>query len=127
MSIKRTLAIDLDGTIFQYKTWMGINHFGKPEKKVRECLAALRKLQFEIIVHTCRLNNIVNDQPLPELRLIVKDALDRHGIPYDGIFSGSGKPVAEFYVDDRAVHYAGNWEETMKEIISRAERAPQNV
>lgn len=127
MAIKRTIAVDLDGTIFQYKQWMGLDHFGDPEKKVKDCLMFLRKHGFEILIHTTRLNPAVNDRPLPELRLLVKDALEAAGIPFDGIFSGSGKPIAEFYVDDRAVHYAGNWEETMREILARAERAIENV
>lgn len=128
MEIKRSIAIDLDGTILrEKKPFMGIEDFGKSEKKVRECLVALRKHGFYILIHTTRLNPALSDKPLPWLMNNVENALIENGIPFDGIFSGSGKPLSEFYVDDRAVTYAGNWEETMKEIISRAERSYKNV
>jgi hypothetical protein len=42
----------------------------------------------------------------------MKDWLDEHGIPYDEIDDGTrGKVHAEFYIDDKGVRFANNWEE----------------
>lgn len=128
MENKRAISIDLDGTILhEKKPFRGIEDFGRPEKKVRECLTFLRKNGFYILIHTTRINPALNDKPLPWLVNNVENVLIENGIPFDHIFSGSGKPLSEFYVDDRGVTYTGNWEETMKEIISRAERSYKNV
>ncbi len=128
MANKRVLAVDLDGTILSNKKpFMGIRDFGKPEKKVRECLMFLQKHGFEILIHTTRVSPRLQDKAPAVLRMNVTDALDLNGIPFDAVWLGSGKPLAEFYIDDRAVLYAGNWEETMKELLSRAERSFKNV
>jgi len=128
MAKKRTLAVDLDGTILSNKKpFMGIRDFGRPEKKVRECLMFLQKHGFEIMIHTTRVNRLLQDKAPAVLRMNVADALELNRIPFDAIWLGSGKPLAEFYIDDRAVFYAGDWEETMKEILARAERVYKNV
>lgn len=128
MAFKRTIAVDIDGTILKnLKIWKGIHHFGKPERKVKECLKFLRNHGFNILIHSTRLNPTCCENPLPWIRMNVEEILNEHGIPYDQLFTGIGKPLAEFYVDDRAVLYAGNWEETMKEILARAERSFKNV
>lgn len=124
MGRKRVLAVDLDGTIFKKVPWQGIHHFGKPEKKVKDCLKFLRAHGFEVLIHSTRLNGALSDSPLPFLKMNVEAVLAVHRIPYDNIFTGQGKPLAEFFVDDRAVFYAGNWEETMREILGRKPKDP---
>ena len=128
MSNKRTIAVDLDGTILTCKRPPeGVHIFGKPERKVRECLLFLQKYGFDILIHSTRLNHRLHNEAPEWLRMNIDDALCVNKIPFDGIWSGPGKPLAEFYVDDRAVFYAGDWEETMKEILARAERSFKNV
>jgi len=128
MSHRRVLAVDLDGTILTSKrTPMGIEEFGKGERKVRECLLFLQKHGFDILVHTTRVNHRLHDKAPPVLRMNIVDALSVNRIPFDSVWCGSGKPLAEFYVDDRGVFYAGDWEDTMKEILARAERSFKNI
>ncbi len=129
MALIRTLAVDLDATILTCKRpFESIENFGKGEKKVRECLLFLQKRGFEILIHTTRTNHRIHYDKSPAwLRMNVADALSNRRIPFDEVWIGPGKPLAEFYIDDRAVFYAGDWEETMKEILSRAERSFKNV
>jgi hypothetical protein len=38
--------------------------------------------------------------------------LDKEGVPYDEIDDGSrGKPLADLYLDDKALRVEDNWEE----------------
>lgn len=128
MELRRTIAVDLDGTILKnLKEWKGINYFGRPERKVRECLKFLKTHGFEILIHSTRLNPAYSERAPAWLRMNVAEVLDDEGIPFDEVFMGTGKPLAEFYIDDRAVFYAGDWEETMKEILGRAKRSMKNV
>ena len=116
----KVIAIDLDGTILKKIPWQGVHWFGKPQKKVREAMTFLKKHGFEILIHSTRLNPAINEWPLPRLKLNVFDILVEHRIPFDNIFTGTGKPLADFYVDDRAVRFDGDWEATLKEILGRA-------
>ncbi|HEC60742.1 hypothetical protein LCGC14_0460970 [marine sediment metagenome] len=128
MDLKRIIAVDLDGTILKNKKpFMGADDFGKPERKVEDCLRFLKNHGFEILIHTTRVNPRLQGLAPALLRMRVSDALDAHKIPFDGIWTGPGKPLAEFYVDDRGVLYAGDWEKTMREILARAEKNFKNV
>ena len=112
------IAVDLDGTIFEYKEWKGTDHFGKPIKGVKKSLKFLQKLGYRIVIHTTRTNHLVNNEPPKVLYWKVRKELEKHGIPFNKIYT-IGKPPAEFFIDDRAVQFKGDWEETLKEIISR--------
>lgn len=128
MEHKRIIAVDLDGTILREKKPVkSVTDFGQPEKKVRECLKFLQRHGFEILIHTCRTSPELSDQPPVWLWMNVEEALKEREIPFDRIYNGLGKPLAEFYIDDRGVFYAGDWEKTMREILARAERSYKNV
>lgn len=117
MSIQPIIAVDLDGVIFEYKVWRGINHYGKVLPKAREALTLLQKAGFKVLILTYRMNYAAQGmQPAIALEK-VKQALDHNDIPYDEIFSGPGKPFALFYLDDRGIRFE-NWEQALKDIMS---------
>jgi hypothetical protein len=45
----------------------------------------------------------------------MKIYLEEHGIPYDKIWS-FGKPMADIYLDDRALNFRGKWVDSLQEI-----------
>ena len=112
---EKTIAVDLDGVIFEYRDWKGIEHFGKPIKNARRSLDMFRKMGFKIVVYTCRTNpKLHTEYPLPQLELMVRKALLSAEIPFDEVSIG-GKPIALYYIDDRGIRFE-NWEDTMFQI-----------
>jgi hypothetical protein len=39
----------------------------------------------------------------------------KHEIPYDKIWT-FGKPMADIFIDDRAISFVGDWEDTVKQV-----------
>ena len=109
-----TVAVDLDGVIFEYKDWKGLQHFGKPIKDVKKALKMLRKMGFKIVIFTCRANPAIQDEPLPALELYIRKALEIAEIPFDEI-AMNGKPFAAYYIDDRGIRFE-TWEDTMFQL-----------
>ena len=112
---KPTIAVDVDGVIFEYKDWKGIQHFGKPIKKVRECLKILQKSGFKIVIYTCRANPALQEESLPLLEMYIRRELLSTEIPFDEI-AMAGKPFAEYYIDDHGIRF-NDWETTLKQIF----------
>lgn len=112
---EKTIAVDLDGVIFYYDEWKGIDHFGEPIFGVRQALRFLKNsLGYRIEIYTNRMNKESNKGYTTEqLREKVAGALLKHKIPFDDIVSV--KPLAEFYIDDRAIRF-NDWITTVNFI-----------
>lgn len=106
---KPTVCVDLDGVLAKYDGWKGIRHIGEPIDGAAWMMRKLKE-KYRVLVFTTRTKGSVNctgdeaTSTVPDLIEIVGDWLDKHAIPYDGIYSGQGKPLAVAYIDDRAVH-----------------------
>ena len=125
MSFKKTIAVDLDGVIFEYREWKGVEHFGKPIKNAVRSLELLKKMGFKIVIYTTRLNPKINtEEPLPVLKELVSAALKKERIPFDEIET-SGKPMALYYIDDRGIRFS-TWEIVLQQVaILEKHRANQ--
>ncbi|MGE3341533.1 MAG: hypothetical protein AB7J46_06590 [Candidatus Altimarinota bacterium] len=44
--------------------------------------------------------------------------LDYFQIPYSSIWDQPGKPIADFYIDDRGLHFQ-NWQQVADEVEER--------
>lgn len=104
---RRTVAVDLDGVLAEYDGWEGLDAIGDPVEGAEAFLEALSE-RFEVVIYTTRLNPNPFDEDTPRTSLerckqIVVGWLERHDLPYDDVFVGTGKPIAVAYVDDRAV------------------------
>ena len=112
-----TIAIDLDGVIFEYRDWKGVEHFGKPVKNVKRSLTLLQKMGFKIVIYTCRTNpKLHTEYPLPQLELLVRKALLTAEIPFDEVAIG-GKPIAHYYIDDRGIRF-NDWEDALMKVTA---------
>jgi len=98
---RSTIAVDFDGVIADYDGWKGENTLGEPRKDVILALESLRDEGWKIIVFTTRSNSAITPH------------LNKHHVPYDEVnrnsdyVTGSSKPVATIYWDDRAFRYSG--------------------
>lgn len=103
-----SVAVDLDGVLAQYDGWEGLEEIGDPVDGSQSFMEGLQDLGVEVVVHTTRMNPDPfydgEERHRPEeAREILESWLERNGIPYDRVFTGTGKPIASAYVDDRAV------------------------
>lgn len=105
--MKMNICLDLDGTLISH--WTGpfdLHNFGEPLPGAIEFTRTLRDMGSEITIFTCRGNAKLGKAhgADPEAcRQIIRAYLDKHGFTYDVIYIGQGKPIADFYVDDRGV------------------------
>ncbi len=106
---KPTICFDLDGTLANYDDgWQGIEVIGKPLARGCKLLRAASKY-CKIIIFTCRANMSLNKgHTIDEVRQIIANWLITNNLPFDEIYFGQGKPIADAYVDDRAVEFNEN-------------------
>jgi len=104
-----TIVIDFDGTICDNK-YPGV---GAPKEGVQKALQKLKDFGYCLIISSCRMNMHLNGNKIEEVekqKKIIEDFMAEHNIPYDMV-SYASKPVAFFYIDDRAITYEDNWDE----------------
>lgn len=92
------ICVDFDHTLV---------HHDKPIPGAKEAMQTLRDRGYVIIIYSC--NN----------RDWIERVLRNNEIPYDYIYDSArdiGKPIATWYVDDRAVGFRGDWNTVLEEI-----------
>ena len=102
--MKKTVCVDLDGVLADYRDgWQGLENIGVPIKGAVAFTRELAKFA-EVVIYTTRCcENLGRGRTIAELRGLVQAWLDKHGFHYQDIYVGQGKPIAEAYIDDRAV------------------------
>jgi hypothetical protein len=101
--MKKNVCVDLDGVLAEYGSWKGLDHIGEPVLGAQGFMERLSEYA-NVIVHTVRCSSEINSKEAPHLLVNrVRKWLDKHGFKYDHIWSEPGKPLADAYVDDRAV------------------------
>jgi capsule biosynthesis phosphatase len=126
---KRTMRIcfDLDNTLVTYPTTPMDYKTVKPIPSMIELLQQMKKDGHTIIIYTARrmeshggnLGKVMRD-----IGKITLDTLDLFDIPYDEIVFG--KPIADMYIDDRAINPYRNDLQCMGYLYQKPER-PMNV
>lgn len=111
-------AVDLDGTICKPGPFLGPEHFHPVRPGVKKGLERFQQLGYHVLIHTCRGNvdsvkKFLHDNDLPF------DYVNAHPNQPDGT---SSKPVADVYVDDRAINAAMPWERITRQVVHRLGR-----
>jgi hypothetical protein len=109
------VALDFDGVINSYKSgWKGETETDDPVKGAAEGISGLWNRGNKIIIFSTRAQT-------PEGAETIREYLRKHtenDLLANSIEITDRKPVADVYVDDRAITFTGNWEETLEKIES---------
>jgi len=102
---KLRICFDLDNTLVTYPTVPGDYSTVKPIEKNIKLLNNLKNDGHEIIIHTARRmlthkNNI--GKVIKDIGLVTFENLEKFNIQYDELIFG--KPIADIYIDDRALN-----------------------
>ena len=115
---KRVL-VDFDKTIHAYSHGLGDGTaYDKPIDGARESLQQLMNEGYEVCIFTARVcrENRKSDQEWKEQIRMVKDWLEKYDIPYHRLTSK--KLAATAIIDDRAIHFTGDWSKALQELKS---------
>jgi len=102
---KMNVIVDLDGVLAYFDEWHGIDHIGDPIPGAQEFVEALA-VKYNVIIFTTRTSTTVNKmEPNMHLPLVSKiiDWLEKHGFKKCSVWAGEGKPIGQYYIDDRAI------------------------
>lgn len=112
---KKTICIDIDGTLIHYEDWQGENHFGQLLPGSSDAMKKLHEEGWFIIIYSTRANKGILEKFLHQNDLEF-DSINEN--PFQPDNAKGGKPLADVYVDDRALCFKGDWEQTLREIFS---------
>ena len=104
-SKKLRICFDLDNTLVTYPEVPGDYSTVRPIKKMIDLLLFLKNNGHEIIIYTARRMETHKSnvgKVLKDIAVVTFDTLDKFGILYDEIIFG--KPIADIYIDDRAMN-----------------------
>ncbi|MDR1232158.1 MAG: hypothetical protein LBK61_12265 [Spirochaetaceae bacterium] len=110
---KKTVAVDFDGVINSYKSgWKGPTETDEPVVGAAHALRELFELGHKIIVFSTRANTPEGEKTIRDYIMEITETPEI----YNSIEITDRKPVADVYIDDRAIPFAGDWKEILKQI-----------
>jgi predicted HAD superfamily phosphohydrolase YqeG len=109
-----TIIVDFDGTIAE---WGEYPEPGPPCPGVKEALQAIKDQGLIVAVLSARTSDQMSKHPIDKEmeKRRIEEYLKEHEIPYDVVLKND-KPVARFYIDDRAIEYRGDWEDVLRKV-----------
>lgn len=112
----KVIVVDFDKTI-NSKPYP---HIGEPTPGVKEAFQKMKDMGYEIQILSCRTNPEVTKYQIDrqEQCRVMERYLKEYGIPYDVVLS-EYKPVAHYYIDDRAIEFNGNWSDVIEKINNK--------
>ena len=100
---KATISIDLDGVLNKYEKYEKDN-IPEIRKGAKEFLQELHKCGYKLILFT-------NRKPLLASKWLIDNDLDKYFSDVTNV-----KPMAMIYIDDRALNFSGDYNNTLNDI-----------
>lgn len=112
------IAVDWDGTLIEDNKWP---EMGWWLPGARAALHALARMYEEVVIWTLRTAPVDVNEHEPrdpsDQYAAIQHMLYEAGLPGNiTVWSKPYKPPAQFYVDNRAIAFKGDWQETMQTI-----------
>lgn len=116
------IAIDFDGVLHGYsKGYQDGEIYDPPVPGAAEAMKKMKEQGHYLYIFTTRTNKIFKkkgdgkDEKYQENQ--IKEWMAKYDIPYDKIWT-FGKPMADLFIDDRAINFAGNWDDTIETVTN---------
>lgn len=110
------IAIDFDGVLHGYsKGWADGTVYDPPVPGTRKAMEQLKAQGHYLIIFSTRTNKVFRKKSDPDQQPLMEAWLAEHSIPFDKIWL-YGKPMADIYLDDRALTFKGDWQQTLQDI-----------
>ncbi len=114
---EKVAIIDFDGTLCKF----AFPDVGPVEPDVKIALQLLKDAGYTIKIHSCRTATYWgNDVERGTHIHAIYNFMSEHDLPYDEIIINPvmDKPIADVYIDDRAIRYENNWLEIAEGLSS---------
>jgi hypothetical protein len=109
----KVVAVDFDGVINSYTSgWQGPTETDEPVLSAAESLQTLFNRGYKVIIFSTRANT---EEGIETIREYLRKHTENNELA-DTIEITAQKPIADVYIDDRAVPFTGDWRETLKQI-----------
>jgi hypothetical protein len=110
---EKAIAVDFDGVINSFKNgWKGPTETDEPVLSAAESIATLFHRGYKIIIFSTRAST---EEGVKTIREYLLKHTEDPGM-VEKIEITDKKPIAHIYIDDRAIPFTGDWEETLKQI-----------
>jgi len=116
--VDKIAIIDFDGTLCKF----AFPDVGPIEPNVKVALETLQQAGYTIKIHSCRTATYWNREDERRVHIqLIQDFMKQHELPYDELIMSitMDKPIADVYIDDRAIRYENNWLEIAKRLEKR--------
>jgi hypothetical protein len=109
----KVVAVDFDGVINSYLSgWKGPTETDAPVLSAAESLKTLYNRGYKVIIFSTRANT---QEGIDTIREYLRRHTENNELA-DTIEITDKKPIADMYIDDRAIPFNGDWEETLEKI-----------
>ena len=113
--VDKIAVIDFDGTLCKF----AFPDVGPIEPNIREALETLKSAGYTIKIHSCRTATYWGREDERRIHIeTIFDFMEKHKLLYDELITSPSmdKPIAEIYIDDRAIRYENNWLEIARRL-----------
>jgi histidinol phosphatase-like enzyme len=106
------VAVDFDNTLIEHDE----DGNAYAVEGAAEAMKALKQAGCHLAIHTCRIGIAMEAGTVKQELDYITALLRQFGIPFDEIYL-QPKPVANFYIDDRAIAFEGDWDGPLRRIL----------
>lgn len=109
---EKIVCLDFDGVVHGSQTWKAGRPEGEPTEGALEFIEELHEEGYEIIISSAHVNE---EGDIGASTEAILGWLEEYGFPY-GIAVTGEKPVANWYIDDRAIRFRGDFDRVKREM-----------